>query len=546
MKSQLERRELVFGFVAPIGVERDKVQDALRKALDDCKYQLEKVHVSDWLHKFDVSGEATSTDEFLYRKNLLMDAGDEMRRQWSDVNGEKRADAAALACIVAIRDKRQKSNERKKVQPEKDVDGDVRGLTLIPALATAYLLDSLKHPAELELLRSVYGPAFVSIGIYSPLDDREESLKRKSRSDDINRWLQQIIRRDAEGAPDDAKLGQRVSDAFTQTDFIVNAQLSDVKLQRAMTRLVSLIFGDPHLTPSFEEFGMYLARTAQVRSGSLARQIGASLLRDDGSVVSVGTNEVPKPIIGGQYWPEDDEKYNGRDRVYADIDSSDNFRSDMVRDLLDKLAKNHLLVEELSNEKLSSNDRLKSLYGTKDSLLRGGPISANIDYVRAVHAEAATIIDCARHGVPTKGTQMFTTTFPCHECARHIVAAGIKRVVYLEPYPKSATSTLYTDSISIDPSGKKKSKVIFTTFVGVAPARYIEFFSLGDRKRKDDSTGEVKKFSLTVESAPNLPYYTPPPQVIVVSELEKSAAFATFYDNFTLNQTPSIISNTTI
>ncbi|MDN3612645.1 hypothetical protein QWZ16_23945 [Vibrio ostreicida] len=26
--------------------------------------------------------------------------------------------------------------------------------------------------------------------------------------------------------------------------------------------------------------------------------------------------------------------------------------------------------------------------------------------------------------------------FPCHNCAKHIVASGIKRVVYVEPYPK--------------------------------------------------------------------------------------------------------------
>jgi deoxycytidylate deaminase len=532
VKKQLARRELVFGFVAPIGVDREKIKDALSKALDDPKYRLEEIHVSDWLHRFVTPSESLDSAEFLHRKKLLMDAGDEMRKRWSAITDEERADAVALAGILAIREKRKQTNERHKVEPVEDAAGNKRDLTMIPVTDTAYLLDSLKHPAELELLRSVYGPAFISIGIYSPLDDREAFLERKSRHDDIAKWLKHIIDRDARGLPDDAKLGQRVSVAFTQTDFIVNAKLSDHKLQRAMTRLVSLIFGDPHLTPSFEEFGMYLARASQVRSGSLARQIGASIIRDDGSVVSVGTNEVPKPIVGGQYWPEDDEKYKGRDRVYKDIDSSDNFRADMVRDILDRLAKNNLLVKEYSDEDSNSQSRLDALYGTKDSLLRGGRISANIDYVRAVHAEAAALLDCARHGVPTKGTQMFTTTFPCHECARHIVAAGVKRVVYLEPYPKSATSDLYTDSISIDPSGKVKSKVIFTTFVGVAPARYLEFFSLADRDRKDDSTGAVINFSMVADSAPHLPDYTPTPLTIIASEIKQTSPFAEFIENF--------------
>jgi deoxycytidylate deaminase len=28
-------------------------------------------------------------------------------------------------------------------------------------------------------------------------------------------------------------------------------------------------------------------------------------------------------------------------------------------------------------------------------------------------------------------------SFPCHMCARHIIATGLREVVYIEPYPKS-------------------------------------------------------------------------------------------------------------
>jgi deoxycytidylate deaminase len=54
---------------------------------------------------------------------------------------------------------------------------------------------------------------------------------------------------------------------------------------------------------------------------------------------------------------------------------------------------------------------------------------------------------------PTNGHRdlvLFSTTFPCHMCARHIVSAGIKRVVFLEPYPKSYAEELYADSITFD------------------------------------------------------------------------------------------------
>lgn len=43
------------------------------------------------------------------------------------------------------------------------------------------------------------------------------------------------------------------------------------------------------------------------------------------------------------------------------------------------------------------------------------------------------------------GCEMFTTTFPCHICAKHIIAAGIKAVYYIEPYEKSLAIELHDD-----------------------------------------------------------------------------------------------------
>jgi hypothetical protein len=65
-----------------------------------------------------------------------------------------------------------------------------------------------------------------------------------------------------------------------------------------------------------------------------------------------------------------------------------------------------------------------------------------------------------------------------------IVAAGIKRVVYIEPYPKSYAEQLHGDAIVV---GKSESKemVVFEPFIGISPFRYRDLFAR-DRKRKDD------------------------------------------------------------
>src|SRR5690349_8629760 len=48
-----------------------------------------------------------------------------------------------------------------------------------------------------------------------------------------------------------------------------------------------------------------------------------------------------------------------------------------------------------------------------------------------------------------KGATLFCTTFPCHMCARLIIASGVKAVVLIEPYPKSKTHDLYSDSVEV-------------------------------------------------------------------------------------------------
>ncbi|TMQ08861.1 MAG: hypothetical protein E6J90_35770 [Deltaproteobacteria bacterium] len=46
-----------------------------------------------------------------------------------------------------------------------------------------------------------------------------------------------------------------------------------------------------------------------------------------------------------------------------------------------------------------------------------------------------------------------TSLITCHNCAKHIVASGIRRVVYVEPYVKSQAVQLHGDAILSDDHG---------------------------------------------------------------------------------------------
>ncbi len=55
---------------------------------------------------------------------------------------------------------------------------------------------------------------------------------------------------------------------------------------------------------------------------------------------------------------------------------------------------------------------------------------------KVIHAEANAILFCAKNGISTNNATLYVTLNPCPECAKMILQAGIKRVVYLEKYRK--------------------------------------------------------------------------------------------------------------
>jgi len=54
--------------------------------------------------------------------------------------------------------------------------------------------------------------------------------------------------------------------------------------------------------------------------------------------------------------------------------------------------------------------------------------------VRTIHAEINAIIQAAMHGVSTNGSICYVTHFPCINCTKSLINAGINRVVYLNNY----------------------------------------------------------------------------------------------------------------
>jgi len=69
--------------------------------------------------------------------------------------------------------------------------------------------------------------------------------------------------------------------------------------------------------------------------------------------------------------------------------------------------------------------------------------------VRTVHAELNAIIQAARFGPSVDGGVIYTTQFPCRNCAMAIINCGIKGVYSKFDYQRSAESKDLLDAAKI-------------------------------------------------------------------------------------------------
>jgi deoxycytidylate deaminase len=193
-------------------------------------------------------------------------------------------------------------------------------------------------------------------------------------------------------------------------------------------------------------------------------------------IVAVGANEVPRG--GGGYYTHGDSPDCRDQKLLAEnIDYARDLKLGVLRELLEKIAAKNWLSPNVA----STNAGVLAAGLVGD--LRRTQFMDIGEFGRSVHAEMAAMIDAARRGVPIDNHSMYVTTFPCHNCAKHIIAAGIRRVIYLEPYPKSRADILHGQELQLQSSTGlgEPQKVVFTAFSGVAPRQYRQLFAMSER-----------------------------------------------------------------
>lgn len=464
LTGKFSETEIVIGIVNAVGTEYRRVLEPLKDRLKGFGYHAEEIRISTLLA-------TPSVDD--------LSEYDRIKHYMNEGNAcRKNANSNAILAAGAI---------------------DKIKTARVPKRKTAYIINSLKHPDEIDFLRRVYGVGFYLFGIHADERRRLEYLMK-------DKSLTQTEAVELIHVDEDEKIeyGQKTRDTFHLSDFFISLGKNDDQVKSTLERFLELLFSNPFRNPTFDEFAMFMAFNASIRSSDLSRQVGAVISRTE-QIIATGANDTPKSG-GGQYWAtvnsdtgEVTDAPAGKDYT-LERDSNKSAQQEIVSEIANSLIKEKF-VDEVQREDIQK-------------ILMRSTISDLTEFGRVVHAEMEAILSCSRVGISTMGASLYCTTFPCHNCAKHIIDAGIKRVVYVEPYPKSRALELHSDAITLKTSfdsHDEERRVTFEPFTGVGARRFLDLFSInlggGAKLKRKDKNGDTVEWarSNAVARTPMLP-----------------------------------------
>lgn len=470
-----ETSELVIALCGPIGSPLHKVAETIKTRLEgDFAYQAcEIIRLS---HLIEKHGKAAPASPRYERTKALIDAGDKLREQ----HGSSVLAEIAISQISISRQSAKAKEKADRFQPRR----------------VCHIIDSIKNQEEFEILRSVYRDMLYFVGVYSPLSTRVRTMEQGGMSQSE---VYTLIDRDS---GEELIHGQTVRETFPLADFFLRIDAdTDSQITAKVDRFLHLILGTRVLTPARSETAMYAAASAAGNSACLSRQVGAALTDADGDVIAVGWNDVPKP--GGNLYVADQKSdpNSDKDQRCWNLEGGTCF-NDREKKLISEL-----LVDELIAQKLVPPEKKADAVAV---VTTGSKVKDLIEFSRSIHAEMHAILTASQvNGNKIKGGKLYITTYPCHSCARHIIAAGISEVYYIEPYRKSLATKLHSDAITENETDVNKVRIL--PYDGVAPTRYLKLFKVPPDSRKSggkmiraDPKTAAPRFDKTLEALPVL------------------------------------------
>lgn len=285
------------------------------------------------------------------------------------------------------------------------------------------VVDSIRNLGEVERLRDRFGYRFSLIAVLATPADRWERVGTEQYLDKSITQAD-FLDDDQRDRNEETPFGQQVELCIDAADIILN-NTGDVPLGTFRERIleyVDLAIGSTTRHANADELHMHMAFSSAHSSKCLKRNVGAVIVSPEGEVITVGYNENPS----GTHPCVEEPAYEYR--CFRDIVRNEHFST---------LNRQGARCPECG-ERLPLIEgppwRCPSCLakGTKTNLESYFFPDRAMNWCTAIHAEDRAILAAggrARQGV------LYTTTFPCFQCAEKIINVGLTEICFTEAYP---------------------------------------------------------------------------------------------------------------
>jgi deoxycytidylate deaminase len=362
------------------------------------------------------------------------------------------------------------------------------------------IIDSIKNDGECQTLRQF--PYFYLFSVHADENIREKRTLKAGRF----KKTTDFAKVDARDKEEEIHYGQQVKKCNYLSDIIINNNYNfPQKATKARRQFIDEIYNKyisliqlkkkglitPDNLPTNDETMMTMAYAQSRKSSCLKRKVGALIvsveneqsgndydrsIQENVHILSSGYNEVPMGSVPCIFNKEYEMCY--RDFLQEKQAKGINYCPSCGKKI--KLPK---ITCKTQNCKFECDEFIKACPECKNELdvkyicpkchtdvfkkyLTSVSNGKLLDMCRALHAEEHALLHLTKIiGQTSNNLVLYTTTYPCNLCANKIVAAGITKVVYADPYPmKEAKNILESGGVETVKFQGIKSSAFFRLY----------------------------------------------------------------------------------
>lgn len=268
-------------------------------------------------------------------------------------------------------------------------------------------------------------------------------------------------------------MSQCISDAeihIANTEGLNPESPSFYTMAEQWMKYAALILHPGLITPSSEERCMVVAYTAKFNSSCLSRQVGAVITNEYHSIRTIGWNEVPYGHIPCGLR---DFRQLLCDNPDAQVPNYKYIYSEFERGSF-RYPKNKMTFQQ------SMDDDYRYLKDVEEKL-KGLPFSycfksmhnryeeeKNQVHTRSLHAEENAMLQMVKFGGERLiNGVIYVTASPCELCSKKLYQIGVRKIVYIDPYPGIARQNII---------GNGYKRPILKLFQGAYGATYFKLY----------------------------------------------------------------------